>query len=284
MINALKLVRAAFGMVSPEEIRRRAGRTIHFGLVADHEEAFLEMESFLIPAGAPAAARERLRGLVHRADAPDVPARVDFALYQDGAAAPDGAYTFDHEEPERTAAEIVRKNDDAALALARQFPAFRATVAERIIHIAAFENLLFSVATALPDVIPSMVELPWAFGEFASDTAFLTLNQIRMAFLIAAACGREVGISDQRAEIAGIAAGAFGWRAIARELAGKIPFGGGLGPKGAIAYAVTYGIGKGLERYYQARTPFTRAERREIYQGAYARGKLAAQELGRTGK
>jgi hypothetical protein len=41
--------------------------------------------------------------------------------------------------------------------------------------------------------VPSLVELPWAFGEFASDTMFLTGNQIRMAFAIAAACGKEGG-------------------------------------------------------------------------------------------
>jgi len=39
------------------------------------------------------------------------------------------------------------------------------------------------VITALPDIIPSIVDLPWSIGEFASDTAFLTINQIRMAFL-----------------------------------------------------------------------------------------------------
>jgi hypothetical protein len=135
------------------------------------------------------------------------------------------------------------------------------------------------VATALPDVIPSLMELPWAFGEFASDTAFMTANQLRMAFQVAAACGKEVGFGHQKAEILGIAAGAFGWRAIARELAGKIPFGGGLIPKGAIAYAVTYGIGKALERLYAAGKPFTRAEREEAYQSAYERGKSIAQEV-----
>jgi hypothetical protein len=56
-------------------------------------------------------------------------------------------------------------------------------------------------------------------------------------------------------------------------LAGKILFGGGLGPKGAMAYAVTYGIGKALERLYQTRAPYTKAERRRIYEQAYERGR-----------
>ena len=95
-------------------------------------------------------------------------------------------------------------------------------------------GLATMLVTALPDVIPSLIELPWAAGEFASDTAFLTMNQVRMAFLIAGASDQDVGYREQRAQIAGIVAGAFGWRALARELAGKIPFGGGLIPKAAI--------------------------------------------------
>ena len=89
-----------------------------------------------------------------------------------------------------------------------------------------------------------MIELPWAIGEFASDTAFLTMNQIRMAFLIAAASDRPIGYREQRSEIASIVAGAFGWRALARELVGKVPFGGGLIPKAGIAYAGTFAVGR----------------------------------------
>ena len=41
---------------------------------------------------------------------------------------------------------------------------------------------------------------------------------------------------------------------------GKIPLGGGLIPKGAIAYAGTYAVGKSLEFYYrgQGSTPGSR--------------------------
>jgi hypothetical protein len=132
---------------------------------------------------------------------------------------------------------------------------------------------VFSLLTALPDVLPSLIELPWAAGEFASDTAFLTMNQVRMAFLIAGASDRDVGYREQRAQIAGIVAGAFGWRALARELAGKIPFGGGLVPKAAISFAGTYTVGVGLERFYRIGYGLTREERRRIYQQALERGR-----------
>jgi hypothetical protein len=105
---------------------------------------------------------------------------------------------------------------------------------------------------------------------------FLTGNQIRMAFLIAAACGKEVGFAVQKGAILSIAAGAFGWRALARELVGKIPLGGGLIPKGAIAYAGTYVVGKSLELLYHGNAAFTRDQRKHIYREALDRGRAVA--------
>jgi uncharacterized protein (DUF697 family) len=165
------------------------------------------------------------------------------------------------------------------LALARQFPAFRRRVVENTIHSIARENALFAVATALPDVVPSLMELPWSFGEWASDTTFLTANQVRMAFLIGAACDREVGFAQQRLEILSIIGSAFGWRAIARELVGKIPLGGGLIPKGAIAYAGTFVMGKGLEYLYRANTPLPPEERKSVYRQAFERGQAVVESM-----
>ena len=91
-----------------------------------------------------------------------------------------------------------------------------------------------------------------------------------MAFLLAAAHGKPVGYMEQKAELAAIAAGAFGWRALARELVGKIPLGGGLIPKGAIAFAATYAIGRGLERLYGTGKAMGRREVASIYQRARA--------------
>ena len=156
---------------------------------------------------------------------------------------------------------------------------FRERVATRIIHAVSRDNALFALATALPDVVPSLFELPWALGEYASDTAFLTANQIRMTFLLAAASDRPVGYREQRREIGSIVAGAFGWRALARELVGKIPLGGGLIPKAAIAYAGTFLAGNVVERVYRTGHRFSRAERRRAYETGIERGKRVAGEL-----
>jgi hypothetical protein len=117
------------------------------------------------------------------------------------------------------------------------------------------------------------ISLPWAIGEFASDTAFLTANQVRLAFLLAAANDRDIGYQEQRTEIASIILGAFGWRSLARELVSKIPWGGGLVPKAAISYAGTRVVGLSLERYYRIGKAYTRAERRAAYEDALERGK-----------
>ncbi len=107
----------------------------------------------------------------------------------------------------------------------------------------------------------------------------MTVNQIRMAFMLAAASDRPLGYREQRSEIASIVAGSFGWRAIARELIGKVPFGGGLIPKAAIAYAGTFAVGLSIERLYRLGYGFTREERRAAYEEAYENGKQIANML-----
>ena len=270
MLKALKQVRAAVSLLNPDEVRGRAERQINVGLIAETDAQFERMEEILGVRGVP-------NSLVYRAGAAEAPARVDLVLYDSHLPVPQGSYTLYEDAPERTVDEITRDHEEFALPLARQFPCMRKHVIDRIINAVARENGLFAITTALPDVIPSLVELPWAFGEWASDTAFLTVNQVRMAFLIAAACGKPVGFTHQKLEILSIGAGAFGWRAIARELVGKIPFGGGLIPKGLIAFAGTYMVGKGLERLHHGHA-WTAADRELAYQHGLARGKEAIKQ------
>jgi hypothetical protein len=281
ILKALKQARAAFSLLSPEDIRARSRRVVRFGLVAVSAAGYDAMENFLVPAGLPDEARTAMARQVFRAGDPGAPGDVDLVLYEQGIPGPRGTYTYSPEDQAGTVAGILHGNEDIHLPLARQFPVFRQQVIDRIIHTISRENALFALATALPDVVPNLMELPWAFGEWASDTAFLTANQIRMAFLISAACDKEVGLAHQKAEVLAIGAGAFGWRALARELVGKIPLGGGLIPKGAIAYAGTYVVGKGLERFHHANQRLTGDERRGVYQAALERGRNVLQALGK---
>jgi hypothetical protein len=280
MLKMLKQARAAFGMLNPDEVRKRIAKRIHVGLVAANESGYCEMEDFLVPTALARDERIDRMSEVHRAGDEDVPAQVDVVLYQEGLDVPEGAFQFRRADPESTVAEILRERHEDALALARQFPALRKPVTDRIIMSVARENALFAIATALPNILPNMMELPWAFGEFASDTAFLTANQIRMAFQIAAAYDHDIGFANQKGAVISIVGSAFGWRALARELAGKIPLGEGLIPKGAIAFAGTYVMGKGLQRFSNGGA-YTRQESESAYRDALHQGTQIAQSLQR---
>lgn len=275
MLKALKQVHAAVSRVNPEHVRHLSGRPAHIGLAAASPAAYGEIEDFLVPAAVPHERRMKLMERIHRAGDKGAPRRPEFVL-SDGVNVPPGAFVLNLADPASTVKEVLRKHEELGIALARQFPPFRRAVVEQIVQTVSRENALFALATALPNVIPSLIELPWALGEFASDTVFITANQVRMAFMVAAACGREVGFSNQVAEVGAIVAGAFGWRTVARELAGKMPLGTGLIAKGAIAFAGTFVIGKGLEHYHECGRTHTPAERRRIYRAALAQGREIA--------
>jgi hypothetical protein len=205
--------------------------------------------------------------------------QADIEIWDEALLQPVDAIPFSAENPEDCVDRILDKYPELRLPLARTFPPFRQRVIKRLIHTVSKENALFSLATALGDVIPSIASLPWSVAEYASDSAVLTANQIRLAFLVAAASDHDLGYREQRGEIGSIVAGAFGWRAVARELAGKIPFGGGLIPKAAIAYAGTYVVGASLERLYRFGYGYTAVERKAAYEAAYDRGKQIAKGL-----
>ncbi|MCL5744041.1 MAG: hypothetical protein M1541_08955, partial [Acidobacteria bacterium] len=278
MLDALKQVRAAISYLNPDEVRERAGLPLSIGMVANTSSGHADMEDYLLPDGISREKRSDLLRCLHRTSEAEAD-RFDIVLYEQGLACPASAFTFYRDDPMTTVKDIMNERPDLTLALARRFRPFRRPVVDRIIQSVARENAFFAIVTALPNVVPSLLELPWSLGEFASDTAFITVNQVRMAFLIAGASDRDVGYMEQKGVIASIGAGAFGWRAIARELAGKIPMGGGLIPKGAIAFAGTYVVGRGLERYHHVGRAYSRIERRDAYATALERGKAVAEAI-----
>ena len=279
MFATFNQARAALSHLNPAEVREHAGRRVRVGLIAATEHRYAVMEEVLVPPEA--SDEDRMRGMsaIFRGGDPMAPGQVDVVLYDEGIAAPKGAHVLYTQDSAATVDAILRADPSLELPLARQFPGFRTHVVDRIVQSVSRENALFAFATAIPDVIPSLVEIPWSFGEWATDTAFLTANQIRMAFMIAAACGREVGFARQKVEILSIVGGAFGWRAIARELAGKIPLGGGLIAKGAIAYAGTFVMGKGLELLHRGQMKFAREAKQTMYGEALQRGRQFARSL-----
>jgi hypothetical protein len=276
-IQVFQHIKDAIRNLDPADIRRHTERPLRFFLYAEREPDYRAMEEYLVPRGLSHAKRAQVLRLVYRASEGAVPVDSnDLEVYFDDsgdlATGSSGIFTFDPANPGAMIHQVLGHRPDLAVPLGLHALPFREEVSRRMVKKIAKENALFALATAIPDIVP-FISLPWAVGEFASDTAFLTANQIRMAFLLAAANDRDVGYREQQAEIATIVLGAFGWRALARELVGKIPWGGGLIPKAAIAYAGTRVAGMSLERYYRLGKAYTRAERRLAYEDALERGK-----------
>lgn len=273
-------IRKAISTLNSKHVRELSEKSIRVGLVARGDESYRQMEDFFLRDLRPARRRESAVQLVRPAS-PLAAQSCDIAVYDDALAAPPKALVFNpartHQFVERTLAQY----PDWGIPLAKSFLPFRRPYVHQVIAKTARENTLFSLATALPDIIPSVIELPWAIAEFASDTAFLTMNQVQMAFAIAAASDREPGYAHQKSEIATVIGSAFGWRALARQLVGKIPFGGGLIGKSAIAYAGTKVLGLSLDRLYEIGFTYSREERDHLYADAYRQGKrLAIRILG----
>jgi hypothetical protein len=273
--NIFQSIKNAISNLDPQEVRDQADRPIRIGLHAGTERTYRQMANFFAPPQISDHKRIELSRILFRASDLE---RYDLDFYSEDMLLPRDGFRFSPVNPDHAVREALQRRADLALPLARHIYPFRMPVVNKIISKISKENALFSVATAIPDIIP-FLSLPWAIGEFASDTAFITANQFRMAFFLAAASDRPVGYREQKAEIASVLVGAFGWRAIARELVGHIPLGGGLLPKAAIAYAGTRVVGMSMERYYRIGYGFTRDERRVAYEQALVRGKTVATAL-----
>jgi uncharacterized protein (DUF697 family) len=271
--NLFQQIRKALTTLNPTEVREIAHRPARIVLHATTEQAFLEMERFFVPPDLSERRRAAVLGSLFRAGNPQAPVGPEVEIFEQGLMPSERGFPFYSYDPRDTVLEILDARPELDLALARNFAPFREPVVDRLIHKISSENGWFSVMTALPNMVPSAIMIPWAVGEFASDTAIITANQIRLLFLIAAASGAAVGYQEQKSQIASVIAAAFGWRAIARQAVGKIPMGGGIVPKAAIAYAGTWVVGRSFERFHRIGYGYTEIERKRAFQQAFERGK-----------
>ncbi len=275
ILDGITHIKKAISTLNPNEVRELSEKSVRVALHAGDREAFNRLEHFFLRDLSPTR-RQHSATLLTRAPLNPGAAAVDLHIYDESALAPPHGLVFHHAHPQQFVFKTLAQHPKLGVPLAKSFAPFRKPFVERVIAKTCRENTLFSIATALPDIIPSVIELPWAVAEFASDTAFLTMNQVRMAFLIAAASDREIGYINQKSEIAMVIGSAFGWRALARQLVGKIPFGGGLIAKAAVAYAGTKVLGLSLDHYYSIGFTYTREERDRLYADAFRQGKKVA--------
>lgn len=277
--GVLNQLRDAIAHLNPSQVREEARRSFSIQLFAASQARYEELESWLAPKDLTAPRRAEAQAVIRRGS--DYSPGTVIRIFDEGLSAGPDDFIFRRGYPEQVVCDILARHPELRLALARQLRPFRDPVVKQIVTEISKENALFSVATSLPSFVP-LLSIPWAVGEFASDTAFLTGNQIRMAFMLAAASDRTVGYKEQKGELASLFAGAFGWRAIARELVSKIPFGAGVIPKAAVAFAGTFVVGTSLERLYRVGYGYSVTERKAAYELALEKGKEVAAGLVRS--
>ncbi len=274
LIPFVRQIGATIRNLNPEEVRSEVRRPVRFGVLAAGEGCVHDIRELLRPQATSVGRHEVVR-IAREGDFD----RVGFGFAERGVPHPPHFYSFDSSDPRATAAALLDEHEDDWLPLACNFAGLRPLVTERLIWKVAKENAFFTVATSLPNILPAVLVLPWVAGEFASDTAFLTMNQVRLSFLLAAAHGNEIGYDRQTLKIGSVVGAAFGWRALARQVASKVPAGGGLVSKGLIAFAGTYVVGRGLEHWFREGTDMDLAARREHLAEAYQRGRSAVESI-----
>jgi len=275
----LRQILDALQTLNPRKVQELAERRFTLGLLAADEFALQAMVRFLLPPGISRSKARLAASHIFRIEREADFDRCDFGLAEPHLDRPPHFFAFEPSTPARTMARIVDQHEELWIPVARQFVVFRNRVTERLVGGIARENAVFAAASAARHLVPAFIELPGAAENFASDITFLTMNQIRMAFLIAAASDAPVGYRNQQNQIASIVTSAFGWRALARKIVPRAPFCSGVAPKGLIAYAGTYVVGMGLKRYQQVGRGLTAQEKRDLYSRAYQGGLAIVEEL-----
>ena len=249
--------------LSTQEIAQEAERPFLLALVGPETaaQALAKRLALETPntALAPEEAPPDLTGWVRSyADAGDVPAG-SLTLPTDGVAGDEGALA-------QALATLVVEHSDLRLALGKRVPAFRPAVAAQLIGEASWNNAKIATLSALPGIlpIPNLLLPATSLG----DMVLLTKNQALLLLRIAAAYGLPPDVRARTRELLPVVGGAFGWRAVARELLGIVPGGIGLIVKGSVAYAGTYTVGKAASIYYSTGQTLSGPRLRQLYKDA----------------
>jgi uncharacterized protein (DUF697 family) len=159
------------------------------------------------------------------------------------------------------------------LALARQIPACRGPVFDRLIEQTSRANATYALTAALAETVP-VLTAPVTLA----DIVILTKNQLVMAYKIALGSGRSGRPSELLGEIVGVLGSGFLFRQGARQLVGLVP-GLGIVPKVAIAYAGTWALGHAVVAWSTRGQPLSAALVRGYRSEARARGRAMARRL-----
>src|SRR5579862_139063 len=158
-IQVFEHVKNAVRNLDPEDIRKHTDKPLRLLLYADDESQYRAMEDYLIPRDLSAAKRSQVRSVVFRSsDHPGRRAPGDLEVYFDPAQDVHDTgmdvYGFDPAAPAALVDQVLKQRKDLAIPLALHVLPFRQEVSHRMIKKVAKENALFSLATAIPDIVP----------------------------------------------------------------------------------------------------------------------------------
>jgi uncharacterized protein (DUF697 family) len=141
----------------------------------------------------------------------------------------------------------------------------RESVAAKLTRDAANNALKVALASAVVDHIPVVGIV---LGPFASagDMVAITGIQVMLMLHIDATYGLDPDV-QRTWQLLPVIGGGFGWRALARELAGFVPI-AGIAIKGAIAYAGTIVVGEGITFVHEHGRRMTKAQASTLYERA----------------
>ena len=159
------------------------------------------------------------------------------------------------------------------IALGRQFPLFRLTIARQLINETCLSNAAYSFSTGLAEIVP-VLDLPLNL----TDLVVLTKSQAFLAYKLGLLLGFSTRWQDYVTEFGSVIGSGFVWRQIARSLIGLIPA-WGIIPKVAVAYSGTYVVGNAILGWYLTGRKLSPKQMQALSVQAFTRGKEYARKL-----
>jgi uncharacterized protein (DUF697 family) len=160
------------------------------------------------------------------------------------------------------------------IALGRQFPLFRLTIARQLINETCLSNAAYSLSTGLAEIVP-VLDLPLN----VTDLVVLTKSQAFLAYKLGLLLGFSTRWQDYVTEFGSVIGSGFVWRQIARSLIGLIPA-WGIIPKVVVAYSGTYVVGNAILSWYLTGRKLSSKQMRALSAQALTRGKEYTLKLG----
>lgn len=171
------------------------------------------------------------------------------------------------------AGAVIHLLPELLLALGRNYPLLRVSIARHLINDTSFSNAAYSLSTGVAEIIP-IFDIPLN----VADVIVLTKSQAFLVYKVGLALGLSTEWGDYVAEFGGVLGGGFVWRQIARQLVGLIPA-WGIVPKVAVAYAGTYVVGNVVLQWYLTGKHLTKEGMRRLYSEAVVVGRDLARNL-----